>query len=58
VKYYVLYDKFLTTLAYPAVCLLYVLYVWFPPFAMIINLLMWADVRNTHAHQDDGGSAT
>jgi len=37
------------TLAYPAVCLLYVLYMWFSLFA--------ADVRNTRAHQGDGGFA-
>jgi len=31
-------------------------YVWFSPFAMIINLLMWADARIRHGHQGGEGS--
>jgi len=30
--------------------------VWFSPFAMIINLLMWADVGTPRGHQGDGNS--
>jgi len=42
-------------LAYPFVGLVVMCVVF--SFAMIINLLMWAEVRNTHGHQGDGGSA-
>ena len=34
-----------------------VFYVWFSPFAMIINLLVWADVGTPSGHQGDGNSA-
>jgi len=37
--------------------LVYMFYVWFSLFAMIINLLMGADARNSCGHQGDGGFA-
>jgi len=49
-----MYDKSFFALAYP---LVYVFLCGFSLFAMIINLLMWADARNTHGQRKDGGSA-
>jgi len=49
-----LYDKPFSTLAY-AFCLLYVLCVGFSLFAVITNLLMWADARTPRGQQSNGG---
>ena len=43
-------DEIFCALAYPTfavVCFA----VWYSPFAMIINLLVWADARNTRGQQ-------
>jgi len=48
--------NYFSNLAYP-LCLLYVIRVWCCLFAMIINLLMWADARTSHGQQDNGDSA-
>jgi len=50
-----LYDKQFSALAYPL--LVWLLCVWFSLFAMIINLLMWADARNPRSQQENGDFA-
>jgi len=44
------------TLAYPF-CFFVCSMCDFSPFAMIINLLVWADVGTPRGHQGDGDSA-
>jgi len=51
-----LYDKMFYTLAYPFVCCMSRL-CGSSLFAMIINLLMWTDARNTRGQQGGDGSA-
>jgi len=46
-----------STIAYP-VCLLGYLVCGSSPFAMIINLLIWADARGSCGQQGTGDSAT
>jgi len=56
--------KVFLALAYPFACLIALPFCLFDcfvcgpsPFAMIIDLLMWADVRNTRGQQGSDGSA-
>jgi len=51
-----LHDKTILALAYPVVicCVFYCVVL---SFVMIINLLMWTDVRNTRGQQGGDGSA-
>jgi len=48
--------KLFCALAYPIVCG-YMFYGVLFSFEMIINLLMWAEVRTPQTNQGDGGSA-
>jgi len=50
------YDKsfFYYSLSFLLVCMFYV---WFSPFAMIMNLLMRADARTPRGQQGNGDSA-
>jgi len=48
--------KLFLALAYPSV-ICYVFYCEVLFFSMIINLLMWADTRNTRGQQGGDGSA-
>jgi len=49
-------DEIFTTLAYP-VCLFDCLVCYSSTFAMIINLLMWADARSTRGQPGRNDSA-
>jgi len=51
-----LYDKLISTLAYPTICCC-MFYGMVFSLAMIINLLMRAEVRTPRNNQGDGGSA-
>jgi len=50
-----LYNTQFSALAYPL--LVWLLCVWFSLFVMIINLLIWANTRNTCRQQGNGDSA-